>query len=267
MISTESAIQRARRDLLIGAMLRRSLIAAALLFPVARIVFNLSTDTFFVLSALGVIWFFLLIRSVRGSRMAAESPGLIATGQFDAAEASIDGALRAFTIFRAVKLVSLHHLAALRHAQSRWRDAATLCRVVLSQRRTPAPGINRATRLILADSLLEMDDLPGAGLCIAELYQQRLSLGEALSLLLVQLDYESRSGMWSAMMGGAMSKVSLAELMPTTKAARTQALLALAAKKTGREDWESWLRRRVELLVDPQELVAKKPILRELWLP
>jgi hypothetical protein len=101
---------------------------------------------------------------------------------------------------------------------------------------------------------------------IGHLYTQRLSLGEALSLMLVQLDYESRSGAWNDMMRGVSTKASLAELMPTTKSARAQALLALAAKKTGRVDWESWLRRRVELLVDPQELYLRRPILKELWL-
>ena len=141
-----------------------------------------------------------------------------------------------------------------------------LCRELLSQKMVSRQGLGRATRLILADSLLEMNDLGGAGECVTQLYQQRLTLSEALSLLLVQLDYESRLGAWQAMMNGAPIKVSLAELMPTPKAARTQALLALAAKKVGRDDWESWLRRRVELLTDPQELAVRWPMLRELWL-
>jgi hypothetical protein len=53
--------------------------------------------------------------------------------------------------------------------------------------------------------------------------------------------------------------------MPTTSAARTQAMLALAAKKSGRDDWATWLRRRVELLCDVQQLCARRSILWELW--
>jgi hypothetical protein len=169
-------------------------------------------------------------------------------------------------MFRAVKLLTLHHLAALRHAQKRFADAALLCRALLSHKKVEPAGIGRSTRLILADSLLEMNDLPGVGECLVRLYDHRLSLGEAMSMLLVQLDYESRLGAWPQMMGGVMTKVSLSELMPTAKAARAQALLALAARRTGREDWASWLRRRVELLVEPAELYESRPLLRELWL-
>jgi hypothetical protein len=49
--------------------------------------------------------------------------------------------------------------------------------------------------------------------------------------------------------------------MPAAMAARTQAMLALAAKKSGREDWASWLTRRTELLADVQELCTRRPIL------
>ena len=59
--------------------------------------------------------------------------------------------------------------------------------------------------------------------------------------------------------------MQLAELMPQPAGARSQALLALAAKRTGRPDWEGWLRRRVELLADVQELCVRRPILWELW--
>jgi hypothetical protein len=62
-----------------------------------------------------------------------------------------------------------------------------------------------------------------------------------------------------------MSRVQLAELMPSTIAARTQALLALAARRAGRPDLSEWLRRRAELLADPAKLCAERPALRELW--
>jgi hypothetical protein len=141
-----------------------------------------------------------------------------------------------------------------------------LCRALLAQKRVRNQGIARSTQLLLADSLLEMDDVSGVGQSLSHLYTQRLSLGEALSLMLVQLDYESRRGDWNDMMRGASTKATMAELMPTNKSARAQAFLALAARRTGRLDWESWLRRRVELLVDPQELCVRRPILKELWL-
>jgi len=48
---------------------------------------------------------------------------------------------------------------------------------------------------------------------------------------------------------------------------KSHALLALAAKKTGKSEWENWLKRRAELLADPKELTAQRPILAELWPP
>jgi hypothetical protein len=125
--------------------------------------------------------------------------------------------------------------------------------------------LSKSSRLLLADSLLEMGDLRGAFEALAGLYNHRLSLGEALNLLRVQTDYLSRIGAWQEMVNGITTKVELAEIMPTPNAARTQALLALAAKKTGRTDWYEWLRRRVELLVDVKELAEERPVLWELW--
>ena len=90
-------------------------------------------------------------------------------------------------------------------------------------------------------------------------------LSEALNLLQVQLDYLSRIGAWEQVLHQAGKKAQLAELMPTGQAARVQAYLALAARKTGRSELESWLRKRVELLVDVQQLVMQRPVLRELW--
>jgi hypothetical protein len=272
MLTARSAINRVQRSLTVGAALNLTMMIAAVSVLLVPVVFSamgksVPFDGMLALMVLGAIWIALGLQSMRSSRLVAHSPMLIAAGEFDAAEQHIAGALRSFSIFRMVKLLSLHHLAALRHAQNRWQDAAEICRALLAQRKVSPAGLGKSTRLILADSLLEMGDVNGVGACIGELYQQRLSLGEALNLMLVQLDYESRLSAWSRMMQGAATKVGLAELMPTSKAARTQALLALAARKVGRGDWEDWLRRRVELLIDPTELVVRRPLLKELWLP
>ncbi|MGH7176725.1 MAG: hypothetical protein ACREJC_05035, partial [Tepidisphaeraceae bacterium] len=265
MISAQSAITRCRRDLTLGAIVKVVLLGAAACALIVEPVLGIGLDAGIALGAVGAVWLLLGFRSMRGSRLAADSPMLIASGQYDAAERQIVGALESFTLFRGAKLMSLHQLAVLRHAQNRWQESATLCRALLAQRRGAPRGIGRSTRLILAGSLLEMGEVEPAGRNIAALYEHRLSLGESLTLLLVQLDYESRLGRWAAMTGGIMSKVGLAELMPATNAARTQALLALGALHSGRKDWFQWLRRRVELLIEPEELKAWRPVLSELW--
>jgi hypothetical protein len=191
---------------------------------------------------------------------------LIAAGHYDEAEAQIERSLRSFSLFRTAKVLSLHHLALLRHAQKRWQEAAMLCRALLRQRLGSMQTINKPSRLILADAMLEMGDNAGAYQAIVGLYNQRLSLGEAMNLLLVQLHYEARLQAWDQMFGGGLvQKVELAELMPVGNAARAQAFLALAAQKKGRLDWASWLRRRVELLIDVRQLCEERPMLWDVW--
>ena len=265
MIPADAAIHRLRRDLTVSALLKGTLIFAALLGLVLPNVVGLPGGDVVLLALVGGAWLVLSYRSIQGSRAAAESPHLIAAGRYDLAERQIERSLRSFSLFRNAKLLSLHHLAMLRHAQKRWGDVALLCRALLGQRLGSLGGLSKVSRLILADALLEMGDLHGAHQCLSELYRQRLTLGEALNLLGVQTEYEARTGAWHHLLLGLDTKVRLAELMPADASARVQALLALAARRAGRHDWESWLRRRVELLTDVQKLCAQRPMLWELW--
>jgi hypothetical protein len=259
-MTTENAISRLRRGLTIGTLIKGALLAgfvAALVVP--------QVDRTLAMVVVGGTWFALAWASAKGSRAAADSPGLIAAGQFDEAEQRIDKALRSFSLFRAAKLQALHHLALLRHAQRRWPDSARLCRELLAQRLGPVQALSKPTRLLLADAALEMNDLKAAHEAITGLYAHRLSLAEVLNLLRVQIDYEARIGAWDRMMAGVMNKVHLAELMPGGTAARVQALLAVAAGNVGRPDWRDWLRGRAELLADPSRIIEERPVLRELW--
>jgi hypothetical protein len=268
MISAESAISIFRRDLTLGAFLRAALLGGAFacvamnLIPVAKPV-----DGTVLLMGIGFVWLVLSYRSMKGQRLAAESPSLIAAGHFDEAEQQIEAALRSFSLFRSAKVLSLHHLALLRHAQKRWQEAASLCRALLSQKLRTLRGIDRPSRLLLADALLELGDVQGAYVALSSLYNERLSLGEAMNLLAVQLDYEARIGAWEAMLpkGAAYKRVQLAELMPAASSARAQAFMALAAKRTARPDWAAWLRSRAQLLDNPSELIRDRPMLSELW--
>ncbi len=112
---------------------------------------------------------------------------------------------------------------------------------------------------MLADSLVELGDLPAAHQALAGLYAQKLSLAEAMNLLVIQLEYEARAGAWASMLANVGHKVQLAELLPAGPAARAQALLALAAERSGRPDLADWLARRAALLADVNELVAQRP--------
>lgn len=268
MISVQEAITRFRRDVTLGTLLRAGLgCGVGAVFMLHFVPLGTQIPPALLLMALGAIWLALWYRTMKGSRLAAESSTLIASGRLEQAEAQIEMSLRAFSMSRSVKSMGLLNLALVRLAQKRWPDTAVLCREVLSAPRQTSEHVSKSGRLMLADSLLEMGDLRGAYEALAGLYNHRLTLSEAQNLLRVQTDYLARIGAWEHLFQAVQSKVELAEIMPPANGARVQAMLALAALKTGRTEWANWLRRRVELLVDVQALAAERPVLRELWEP
>lgn len=263
-LRADAAIRRFRRDLTFSRLLTWLFVAVfvgTLLLPVLRV----RVDPLMVLPVIACVFLVLSFGSLRGSKLMQDSPSLIASGQFEEAERRIEQGLRTFSLFRHVKVLGLHHLALLRHAQRNWQESALLCRALLGQRLGNLQGIGKPARLMLADALLEMGDVRGAADALGGLYEERLSLAEVMKLLAVQLDYQSRLGAWDEMMNGITAKVQLAELMPAASAARAQAMLSLAAKHAGRPDWADWLRRRAELLADVRKLTTDRPVLWELW--
>jgi hypothetical protein len=265
VISVNEAIGRFRRDVTVSTLLKVALGVGAAVITMLHFLPVRRVDPSLLLLVLGAVWLSLWYRTMKGSRLAAESSSLIASGRLEQAEAQIEQSLRAFSMSRSIKSMSLLNLALVRLAQKRWPDAALLCREVLSGTRRTPEHVSKSGRLMLADSLLEMGDLRGTYEALAGLYNHKLTLAEALNLLRVQTDYLARVGAWGNLFDGAATKVQLAELMPPGQGAKVQAMLALAARRTGQKDWEEYLRRRVELLADVRALTRERPLLWELW--
>lgn len=265
MISAENAIRVLRRDLTVASAVKFALSGAAVICLLCGPLIGEGLPLIIALVVIAGIWLVLNYRSMRSSVMAVDPPRLIAQGQFDQAEEQIEQVIRGFSFYRTVKLTGLHQLAILRHAQRQWGESATLCRGLLRQRLGTLDRMAQSSRLILIDNLLELDDVYGAYAAILDLYTQRLSLQEAMDLLAVQLDYESRIQAWGAMMHHVAGKVQLCELMPAPAAARAQAMLALAARHTGQLDWVDWLAKRATLLGDIDALVTDRPALKEVF--
>jgi hypothetical protein len=261
MISADHAISRYRRDLTLSLALKLALIGGGLIALAAVE----GASRAYVVTAFMAVWLMLSFKSAKPSRLVADSPALISLGKYEEAEASLDEALRSFSMFRTVKLLSLHHLAVLRHKQHKWSDAAKLCQAVLGQRLGGLTSLSKPSQIMLADALLQLDDLQGAYAAISALYNHRLSLAEALQLMVLQLDYETRIGAWNNAFHNVQHKAGMCELLPSPEAAAAQGLMALAAKKLGQAAWSDYLRQRVELLADVNELCLRKPILKELF--
>lgn len=193
MLTSDYVITRIRRDLTLSALIRYALLVAALACLFIGPFVNVGSLSGWALTLIGVIWITLSFRSARNSHLSQVSSSLIATGQWDRAEQQIEQSLRTFSLFRSSKLMSLHHLAMLRHAQNRYPETAVLCRALLGQRLGALTSLSKSSRLMLADALLEMGDVRGAYAAFVPLHEQRLSLGEAVQLLVTEMDYSSRS--------------------------------------------------------------------------
>jgi len=261
MITVDRAISRVRRDLTLATLLKFSLGVAL------AACFTLGPDPirFFGLVGIGALWIWLSMNSAKGSRVAAASPILIASGNYEEAERNIEQVVRTFSLFRAVKLQALHHLAVLRHAQRRWQESATLSKALLGQRLGSLAPIGTSTRLLLADSLLEMHDLTGVHETLNSLRRDQMSLGEMLKYQSLEIEYCTSIAAWDVVMEQVMNRVRLAELMPAGGSGRTQAMIALAALKREKTGLSSWLKARAELLADVPAMLIERPMLRELW--
>ena len=281
MITAERAIRVANRDLAIGTAVK---LATGFVIAIVFVAVSAVGSGAAGLLVMGGVFVALMAVSAKlnqGSVAVAQSKSLMEAGQYDEAEQQIEQVLGTVWSLRAAKLLGLHQLAVLRHAQRRFGESALLAGAFLrlgrpgllgrlvadrSRNRTLLPiQLAHTARLMLADSAVELNDLPAAHAALAELYAERLSLNDAMELLVVQLEYEARLAAWPAMLANVGHKVQLAELLPAGPSARAQALLALAAMKSDRADLADWLRRRVDLLVDVDELVAQRPVLAEVF--
>lgn len=260
-MTAAAVVSRFRRDLTMAWMLRNGLLAAVVAWVLLCGAMNWNFDPMLAIAIFLLVWIVLVYRSRRATMVAAAASNLIATGQFDAAEKQLDFALRSFSVLTTGKLIGLHHLAQLRHAQHNWREAALLCQTLLAQRLGRLQQLSRPSRLMLADSMLRLGDVQGAYTAMADLYDVRLPLGELLALQLLQLDYLARISAWPVMLQNVASRIQLAELMPPARSARAQALLALAADKTGRANLRDWLLARAARLAERPEIVSDHPSL------
>lgn len=270
MIDTRSAVNRVNRQLLLGMIIKvalGALLLGALLFKGGGI----------IAAAVIGAWVGIANASGRISRIVATAEAHLMARHFDEAEELLSQAIASFSISRTPKLLALMQLASLRRTQQRWADCALVCEALLKKRLGTLSPLRKAIVLTYAQALLELDRAAAAGPLLQTLTHERLSLEESMQLLSVQTEFLARAGAWGQIIPDPAtpldhpawstlnSRVQLAELMSAQQAARTQALMALAAQKVGQPAWALWLRSRAELLVEWRKLVGERPMLGELW--
>jgi hypothetical protein len=126
MISAEYAINRFRRDVTLGAIVRFALATAAAVCLLGTAITPKFSNATVFLFVIGAVWLVLTMQGARGSTDSREFPALLAAKRYDLAEQRVERTLTSFSMFKSVKLMGLHHLAMLRHAQNRYQDSALL---------------------------------------------------------------------------------------------------------------------------------------------
>jgi hypothetical protein len=261
-IPTPDAIGRYNRGLLLSRVTRISLLVAILIGSALQVLGRADVGAMMVIIAI-TIWTFLTIRTAKVQQELGRVRALVEAGRTAEAEHLIDQTLERFSLQSRPRVAALHLLATLRFSQHRFRESAQMLARLLQRARGDAAQI-RSLRLMLAESALEYGDVHAAFAALSQAMAGELSVRERLKVMELQIEYCTRIGAWPQVVDQLAVKIELAELLPVEPAARVQALMALALQKLNRPDWTLWLLTRVRLLLDPHQLVERRPVLREL---
>jgi len=247
MNDTPFILEKVRSDLFTAKVVRMLLFFALIIALMLQT--QAATENVAPILLFGVLltWLYLSYRS-RVSFNAMIAPQLIVAGKLADAELMIYAGLDCFTLFPQFKLRNLHNLAILRHTQGRFLDAAMICRNILLYSPNNLGNIPNLSRLLLADSLLQINLLSEAHQPLAELYTQRLSLMETLNLLSIQNSYLSKIESWDLMLEGLKPKLDLIDLMPPKFCLQNHQLLLLAAEKTGKIQLAEYFKLRLSAI-------------------
>lgn len=258
-ITADRAITLARWWLRLGAVFNLLMIVAVIATAVVGFRHGMSLPSFVTF----IVWFGVLVMSVRARRLAIDAVPLIAAGEFSLAEDRLSQSLQSFSVLRSTRLLGLQQLAFLRHSQANWADVAKLCRELIDHQRPRERSIDLTSRLMLAEALVELGEVAPAAREIAVLSQRRLALRETLVLTALRIEAQVRAGHFTAAVEHLPATLALVELMSPGASARCHAVLALAAKRTGLTQWQEYLSKRALLLADIDSLTCDRPFLRE----
>lgn len=263
-INTEHAVARVRRGAVVSLVVRVLLLTGISLGFVLSAFGQLMIGGAIMLGVI-VLMFGLAARGLKSHQQTARAGLLIDAGQFDEAEAQLAEALETFMLYRSPRTSLLQNLAALRHAQKRYREAALIAGELLRGRQRD-PGAGRTLRLMLAECSLQTGDLPTVHAALSGVVPP-MPVRQLLKLMELQIEYCVRIGAWQQALDQLPTKIELVELLPAEPAARVQGMLALASARANRPDWCDWLKRRVELLGELPRILEQRPVLREVFTP
>jgi len=247
---------RLQRELAFDGAIRTAGMAALFLAFFVLLSVGLGGSTLTVALALGIVLGWVGLSAV-GAKVAQALPGLplLIESHPAAGEAKLADLMKKRALPRGVRLMLMVRLAMLRHRQQHFAESSAIAQTLLT---TPRPGPAGQHRgqllLLLVEARLELRDAAGAWLALVALAQTPLGLTEALQRMALRTRYELLVGEHAQTLAGIEQKASLSELMPAPQCGAFHAMLAAAAKRSGRDDWFDHLWPRVELLCTETEI-------------
>ena len=208
-----------------------------------------------------VMWFNMLISTARVTRDLQSGSALLATGQLDEAEYWLKRAVTRFSLTAHAKLLASVELATVLFRRDRHVDVVSLCREVLRHRVSRLRNVWIAARILLADSLLQIDEIHAAYEAMRPVYDTQLSLSDRMKLLPIQLRYELAANHSSASVNSLAEKVQIAELLDASQAALVHALLAEACRRESMPVQQAFLVNRAKLYHDLEPLAEKHAVI------
>ncbi len=231
----------------------------------AILLFILSADVRLPDAAMaGHIVFFVLLglwlwANFTGARVVQQVPAITAAieSQPERAAAMAQAALRRWPLQRAVRATLYHRLASAWHRMGRFADTSLICHAILGQPLGQTGAAMRASVLLLmAECRMQCGDVMGTYVALTEAAGLRLNTFELLQKTALQIRYEVMIGQDVAALHELGAKLDFIELMPAPQAGSLHALLALAARRSGRVELADWLNARAHLLCAPEHLHA-----------
>jgi len=197
-------------------------------------------------------WMVLSIVGYRQIKTANQAAIYITTGRLDLAETQLRDAVLAFNLHPRGKLMACHNLAVVAHNQKDFMAAAELCRAIVQLSGRSLTEMVNLCRILLADCLLQIQQVEAADAAIQPLRQEAstLSLDQQLLLLPIQLQCDAARGAFQSVIDDLPSKMRHAEMLDAPKAGLCHALLAKACERLNRGTEAAFLRERAELYHD-----------------
>lgn len=211
------------------------------------------------MAALVGAWVILGLRGVVLLKRARHSAAQLSAGRLDEARENLLDVLGRFTLLRSVKILAGHQLAVAAHLGRRYREAIVICSELLRHRLGGTRSVATDLRLILADSLLMLDEIGAVGPVMQAIDDEHLSLADRLTLLPIELRYQLTAGREAEAVRSLPTRVRLAELLDPSSAAQAHALLAEACRRANLTPQQDYLLQRAALLADLEPIVARFP--------